>query len=332
MKLVKWGIIGCGDVTEVKSGPPLQIIENSELVAVMRRDIIKAKDYAFRHQVPKFYDNALRLIQDQKVNAIYVATPPSSHKKYTIQALKAGKAVYVEKPMAVNYAECQEMVKVAKSTKVPLFVAYYRRALPSFLKVKGLVESGIIGKIRLINLQLFKSITPKMMYHNQNLAWRFKPEISGGGLLYDLGSHQLDYLHYLFGKIKKINALVANQKHSFKTEDIASACLIFKSGIMCNCSWCFSLPEEFNRDIFEIIGDRGKIKFSTFKFTPIKVYTKTGLKKYEYQKPRHVQQYLLKTVVGELLGIKKCPSTMESAAYTSLILDQINQQIHYLNQ
>ncbi|MDX5436908.1 MAG: Gfo/Idh/MocA family oxidoreductase, partial [Pontibacter sp.] len=139
MQKVRWGIIGCGDVTEVKSGPAFQKIENSELVAVMRRDSAKAQDYAARHGVPKWYDSAEALIHDPDVDAVYIATPPDSHAAYTLRVAAAGKSVYVEKPMALNYTQCQEMLAACNQANVPLFIAYYRRSQPLFLKVKELL-------------------------------------------------------------------------------------------------------------------------------------------------------------------------------------------------
>lgn len=106
--MVNWGIIGCGNVTEVKSGPAFSKVENSRLVAVMRRNAALAEDYAKRHNVPKFYSKASDLINDPEVNAIYIATPPGSHMEYALEVIKAGKPVYIEKPMAVNYAECEK--------------------------------------------------------------------------------------------------------------------------------------------------------------------------------------------------------------------------------
>src|SRR5688500_7382014 len=103
---VRWGIIGCGDVCEVKSGPAFSKIANSSLVAVMRRDADKAKDYATRHGVPKFYTDAQQLINDPEVNAVYIATPPAQHEEYAIQSMQTGKPVYVEKPIALNAAAC----------------------------------------------------------------------------------------------------------------------------------------------------------------------------------------------------------------------------------
>ena len=132
MKTIRWGIIGCGDVTEVKSGPALQKADHSALVAVMRRNGQLAEDFARRHGVPQWYDDAAALIHDPAVDAVYIATPPSSHKEYTLMSAAAGKPVYVEKPMARNTAECQAMIAACHKANVPLFVAYYRRALARF--------------------------------------------------------------------------------------------------------------------------------------------------------------------------------------------------------
>ncbi len=157
MEEIKWGIIGCGDVTELKSGPAFNKAEQSQLVAVMRRNAEKAADYAKRHGVPKWYSDADQLINDPEVNAIYVATPPDTHAMYAIAAMKAGKPVYVEKPMARSYAECREMIRVSEETGMPLLVAYYRRTLPAFLKVKELVDGGAIGQPLTVNIRLHKS-------------------------------------------------------------------------------------------------------------------------------------------------------------------------------
>ena len=148
MRTIRWGIIGCGNVTEVKSGPGFQKARNSALVAVMRRNAALAQDYAGRHGVPRWYDDGAALIADPEVDAVYVATPPSSHKGYVLACAAAGKPVYVEKPMALDHGECEEMIAACRAANVPLFVAYYRRALPRFLKVKELIDGGAIGLFR----------------------------------------------------------------------------------------------------------------------------------------------------------------------------------------
>src|SRR5690554_6519027 len=146
MQKTYWGMIGAGDVTEVKSGPAFQKVEGSELVAVMRRNAEKAEDYARRHGVTKWYTNAQELIDDPKINAIYIATPPDSHEDYALRALKAGKAVYVEKPMTLSSIQAQHIVKGVAYYGGKLTVAHYRREQPYFKKIKSLLDENAIGK------------------------------------------------------------------------------------------------------------------------------------------------------------------------------------------
>jgi 1,5-anhydro-D-fructose reductase (1,5-anhydro-D-mannitol-forming) len=200
MKTVRWGIIGCGNVTEVKSGPAFQQAEGSELVAVMRRDAALAEDYARRHGVPRWYADAEALIADPEVDAVYIATPPHMHRPYTLAAARAGKPVYVEKPMALNAAECREMIDACEAARVPLFVAYYRRSLPRFLKVKELVDGGAIGAVRTVQITLTQ---PLALPDGGELPWRVRPEIAGGGHFVDLASHTLDFLDYVLGPIQR---------------------------------------------------------------------------------------------------------------------------------
>ena len=196
-KVIKWGFIGCGNVTEQKSGPAFKKIEGSEVVAVMSRDGAKAQAYAEKRNIPKWYDDALSLIEDPDVNAVYIATPPSSHATYAIMAMKAGKPVYVEKPMAVTYEECSRINRISRETGVPCFVAYYRRYMPYFMKVKELVQNQVIGNV--INIQIRFAQPPyDLDYNKNNLPWRVQPDISGGGYFYDLAPHQLDLLQDIF--------------------------------------------------------------------------------------------------------------------------------------
>jgi len=194
---VRWGVLGVGKVCELKSAPAMNTIAHSRLVAVMRRDEEKAKDYAARHGVHKWYTSATDLIHDPEVNAIYIATPPHVHVELTQLAAAAGKPVYVEKPMARTHAECLQMIQACEQASVPLFVAYYRRKLPHFLKIKELLDQGEIGSIRTVHINLKQVLTPNLV-SSSGENWRVIPEIAGGGYFYDLASHQLDLLDFLF--------------------------------------------------------------------------------------------------------------------------------------
>jgi predicted dehydrogenase len=315
-------MIGCGNVTEVKSGPAFSKIAGSKLVAVMRRDPEKAKDYARRHSVPKWYGDADQLIQDPEVNAIYVATPPDSHAEYAIKAAGAGKPVYVEKPMARTYAECQKMIAACKKAGVPLFVAYYRRRLPIFLKVKDLLDSRAIGAVRFATISLYHP--PRSEDREQDkLPWRLKPDIAGGGYFYDLASHQLDLLDYFFGPIVSVKGLAANQAGWYPAEDIVSASFVFEGGAMGSGLWCFTLSDNLRKDRIEIFGSQGRIAFSTFDRVPIQLETVEGVKEFRLPFPEHIQQPLIQTVVEELQGRGKCPSTGITAARTNWVMEEV---------
>ena len=319
--MIKWGIIGCGNVTEVKSGPAFNKVKDSMLIAVMRRDASLAEDYARRHNVPKFYSKALDLINDKDINAIYVATPPGSHAEYAIASIKAGKPVYIEKPMAVNYAECLKINKASEKYNVPVFVAYYRRALPGFLMVKDLIENGSIGKVRFLQIQLFKA--PSEDEKTGKLPWRVDPKVSGGGHFFDLASHQLDYLDFLFGPIQKVKSIALNQAGLYKAEDFVTAEFVFLNEIAGTGTWCFSVSLESSRDTIEIIGDKGSIRFSSFSFEPIVLTNNSGRQEFINERPEHVQYNLIEKVVQSLKGKGIAPSTGITGARTSKVMDDI---------
>jgi predicted dehydrogenase len=319
--MINWGIIGCGNVTEVKSGPAFNKVKGSRLAAVMRRDASLAEDYARRHKVPKYYTNAMDLINDEEINAVYVATPPGSHAEYGIASIKAGKPVYIEKPMALNYHECIEINKASEKHGVPVFVAYYRRTLPGFLKVKDLLEKGIIGKVLFVQMQLFKS--PSADEKAGKLPWRVDPSVSGGGHFFDLGSHQLDYLDFIFGPIREVKSIASNYGGYYKAEDFVSAAFTFPGGVTGTGTWCFSASPESSRDTIEIIGDKGVLKFSTFDFVPIVVKNGSGTHEFINERPEHVQYYLIEKIVEFLEGKGSVPSTGISASRTAKIMDLI---------
>ena len=263
MKSINWGIIGCGDVTEVKSGPAFNLVPDSKLVAVMRRTESKVKDYAERHGVPKWYTNADELINDKDVNAVYIATPPSSHAEYTIKAAEAGKPVYVEKPMAASYEECKKMTEVCFVNNVPLFVAYYRRELSYFKKIKKLIDSGIIGKIQSANMNLLTSHKYKE-FSDGNLPWRVNPEIAGAGFFYDLAAHQFDYLDFILGRINEASGYKNNSGGFYDAEDTVTASFMFDNKVVGTGHWCFVSDKNSERDYTVVYGEKGRIEFSFF--------------------------------------------------------------------
>jgi predicted dehydrogenase len=318
---VRWGILGVGDVCEVKSAPAMNIVDGSRLVAVMRRNEKLAEDYARRHGVPKWYGDAEALINDPDVNAVYIATPPNAHKDLTLRVAAAGKPVYVEKPMARSWQECLAMITACREADVFLNVAYYRRALPHFVKIRELIESGAIGDVRYARLELNQQLPPPEDLDNN---WRIDPEIAGGGLFYDLASHQLDLLDWLLGPIAAARGFTGNQAGQYAAEDIVSAAFRFASGAQGSGNWCFSTGPMSEKDETTIVGSRGQIRFETFGKGRFEMSTiANGEETFDFELPAHIQQNLIEAVVNALLGRGTSPSTGESAARTNRVFDEI---------
>jgi predicted dehydrogenase len=322
MDKIKWGIIGCGDVCEHKSGPPLYRLEHSSLVAVMRNDPEKLADFARRHGVARTYTDASQLINDPEVNIVYIATPPGSHKDYTVEALSAGKPVYVEKPMAMNYRECTEMVAAAQKTGRKLFVAYYRRALPYFLKVKQLLDDEAIGKVMTVNIKYTRPASDEDMKPECH-PWRLKRNIGGEGYFYDMASHTLDILDFLLGEITDAQGYGTNLSGFYEVADTVTAVMQFGSGVLGSGIWNFTASGQPQRDDVTITGNRGYIKFNTFKFDPVELCAGDKIQHFAVKPPEHIQQCLIGSIIAELRGEGRCPSTGISAARTSRVMEMI---------
>ena len=323
MKQINWGFIGCGEVTEKKSGPAFAEVEGSSIEAVMSRNANKAQLYAERHNISKWYTDAQELINDPKVNAIYIATPPSSHATFAIMAMKAGKPVYIEKPLAASYEDCARINRISNETGIDCFVAYYRRYLPYFKKVKQIIQSGTIGKVT--NVQLRFSVPPRELDYNSNSTkpWRLQPDIAGGGYFYDLAPHQLDTLQELFGIITRAHGYCANVGHLYKAEDTISACFMFENGLPGSASWCFVGHKSAREDCIDVIGEKGMMSFSVFDYKPIRVITSEGTRNVIVPNPPYVQLPIIKSVIEDLQGIGTCESTSISATPVNWVMDRI---------
>ena len=322
MNTIQWGFIGCGEATEKKSGPAFSQIEGSSVVAVMSRNAEKAKSYAQRHGISQWYTDAQELVDDPRVNAVYIATPPSSHATFAIMAMRAGKPVYIEKPMAANYEDCARINRISEQTGVPCFVAYYRRYLPYFKKVKELINNGAVGNI--INVQIHFAQPPRNLdYNRQNLPWRVRSDISGGGYFYDLAPHQLDLLQDMFGVILEAQGYTSNRGGLYEVEDTLSACFKFENGLPGSGSWCFVAHESAKEDAIEIIGDQGLLRFSVFTFEPIVLHNEKGIQEFNIPNPPSVQLPLIQSVVEHLQKRGVCTCDNISATPTNWVMDKI---------
>ena len=313
---VRWGIIGVGNVTESKSGPAFQQAERSELVAVMRRSGDLAADYARRHDVPRWYDDANELINDPEVDAVYIATPPDSHREYVVRVAQAGKPVYVEKPMARTALECEDMIAACEAAGVGLFVAYYRRGMPRFATVKELLDSGRIGQLRSVRI---RNEHPAQGDGAEGAGWRVDPEISGGGHFVDLGSHILDLLDWLLGPVTHAAGIATNRGGRYRAEDLVTGVFSFRSGVEGVGIWNYDSFQH--ADEVEILGTAGALSFSCFAAESLRLLTAHGVEQINAPYPDTVQLPLIQTVVDALTGYGESPSTGQSAVRTARVID-----------
>ena len=317
---IQWGIIGCGNVTEVKSGPAFNKVANSSLVAVMRRDASLAEDYAKRHAVPKWYSNADDLINDPAINAIYIATPPKQHEEYAIAAMQAGKPVYVEKPMALDLAACRRMEQVSNETGVKLVVAHYRRALPLFIRVKELLDQQAIGDIRFARISLLQP-DQSAMIAKTGTNWRVDPALAGAGLFYDLAPHQLDLLIHFLGKPTSANGLAVNQAGLYTAEDLVVGVAQLPNQVLFNGTWCFTTPEGKEEDLFEIQGSNGSIRFAVFGHA-LTIERNGIIETEKFDPPQHIQQPMIAKIVPYFLGNTGNPCSAADAIQSMEMMEQ----------
>jgi len=323
MNAVRWGIIGAGNVCEVKSAPAMQRVPGSGIVAVMRRNARMAQDYAERHGISRWYSRAEDLLADSEVNAVYIATPPSSHAELTGLAARAGYPIYVEKPMARTYEECLSMIETCRACNVPLYVAYYRRYLPQYRFIKELVEADEIGALRTYSIELFRQADRQTGMNTQN--WRVQPQIAGDGYFYDLASHQLDFLDFLLGEVTHASGIAVNQAGHYQTSDLVSGVMQHSSGVAGSGTWCFTAGQAAVRDITTLTGSKGFIRFPTYDGSYVDVAKNGGqIKRYDFERPSHIQQPLIEAIVQDLrAGTNACVSTGVSASRTNRVMEWI---------
>ncbi|KAK3240410.1 hypothetical protein CYMTET_49743 [Cymbomonas tetramitiformis] len=339
-EVIRWGILGCGAVTEMKSGPGFQRADGSSLTAVMRRDTRKAADYAARHGVPHWYDDVSALLSDPDVDAVYVATPPGSHLELARLVAAAGKPCYMEKPMARSYEESAAMATVFAERGLPLFVAYYRRAYPRIQRLRSLLyEESAIGDVTSVCYRFRKCPPPP----DCAAVWRTDAELSGGGLFVDVGSHALDLLDFVFGPLCNLNG-TARRGHARTSklgdgdrsdaptaagvETRVAASFGWESGAVGTATWDFEAA--FEVDDLEIEGTRGCIRLpGLMNGTEICIQRSVAEGMEECVEtlppPPTVQQPLIATVIAALRARDPslCPSSAASALRTAAAMDTI---------
>jgi len=316
MDAVRWGMIGCGDVAEVKAGPGFQNATGSTLLAVMRRDIEKARDFARRHGVSRVHTTATDLIGDPDVDAVYIATPPVSHCELALAVARARKPCLVEKPMAMNHAECARMLEAFEDAGAPLWVAFYRRALPRYLLVRDLLGERAIGHLTSVQVEVFD----RLASGERARAWRFNAGIAGGGLFLDMGSHCMDMIDFLVGPVQEVSAVALNTGATYEVEDVTVAAFRAGEQVAGSGVWNFNADRTF--DQIRLVGQDGTIAFPMFTDGDVVLSARGEDRRFPMRNPTHVHQPLIQTIVDELSGRGRCLSTGRSGHRTAWVMER----------
>lgn len=317
---IVWGIIGCGDVAEVKSGPAFQKCDNSELLAVMRRNGDLAKDFAIRHNVSLWYDDANEILENTQINAVYISTPPSTHLYYALKALYAGKDVYLEKPMVLSNVEAVQLKKAVNKSNQKLVVAHYRRFLPMYKKVKELIVKNGIGAVKFVDLRFLQPFD-----FNSKATWRLNKTVSGGGYFHDIAPHQIDLMYHFFGDYNTAKGISVNQSNLQNVDDMVNGIIAFKNGIQFRGIWSFAIPENFKEDKCTIYGEDGTIEFSFYE-EQLKLDSKGEVKSYDFKNPINIQQPLIQETVNYFLGKRNNPCSVEDGEIVTNLIGEFTKE------
>ncbi|MEM9078409.1 MAG: Gfo/Idh/MocA family oxidoreductase [Bacteroidota bacterium] len=316
---IRWGVIGCGSVTEKKSVPAYQQTEGFEIAMVMRRDGEKAADYAKRHAIPQWTTHAKEVIENPEIDAIYIATPPDSHKFYGLWVAEIGKPCCIEKPMAPNYQDSLAIYQAFQEKNLPLFIAYYRRSLPRFLQVKTWLEQNKIGTVR--HVRWLKTKAPSALDLSGEYHWRTDAKVAPGGYFDDLASHGLDLITFLLGDITEAKGFGRNHGGLYSAYDSVTGTWLHENGVTGEGCWNFLTYHR--EDMVEIFGSEGRITFAVLDEAPIVLEDKSGKAVLDIPHPEHIQRYHTENIKNHLRGNKVHPSTGKTGLHTSWVMDAI---------
>ena len=317
---VIWGIIGCGDVAEVKSGPAFQKCNNSKLLAVMRRNASLAEDFAKRHSVPFWYSDADKLLANPDINAVYIATPPSTHLEYALKALAAGKNVYIEKPMVLSNDEATVLEKAVSDSSQKLVVAHYRRFLPMYVRVKELISTNVLGGIKFVDLRFLQPYD-----FNDKATWRLDEEVSGGGYFHDIAPHQIDLMCHFFGDYELAKGIAVNQSKINNVDDTVNGIVSFKNGIQFRGMWSFAIPKDLEEDRCTIYGENGTIEISFYKEKLVLNSTKIN-RTFEFKNPENIQLPMIQETVNYFLGKRSNPCPVEDGKLVTKLMQEFTKK------
>ncbi|MEA1910127.1 MAG: Gfo/Idh/MocA family oxidoreductase [Spirochaetota bacterium] len=318
MTEIKWGLIGCGDISQKRVAPGLRDAKSSKLISVNRSDFSKAESFAKEFGADKWIENWQDLITDTDINAVYIATPVFLHAEQTIAAAEAGKHILCEKSMAMNTAEADRMIDACKANNVKLGIAYYRNLYPAVQRIKEIINSGEIGNIVHIQSNNFENFNRQP---GEARYWLLEKEKSGGGPMMDMGCHRIEVFVNIAGPVQQITAFNDNIAFKRDVEDSSMAHFRFENGATGLLTSSHAAGEP--RDTLDIFGTEGSIHVSVLNDGTLTVVTGTGTRLEKHPNPANVHQPLIEDFIAAVLTDREPAVTGEMGREITRILDKI---------
>ncbi len=296
MTRVRWGLIGCGDIAQKRVAPALRDLAQSEFVAVSRAQSDLAESFAKQFGAKRWYADWHDMLRDGEIDAVYIATPVYLHVAQTVAAAEAGKHVLCEKPMALNVAECEQMIAATRANDVKLGIAYYRHFYPVIHRIKHLIESGEIGDPVLVQINAFEWFNPVPEHPR---TWLLDRKLSGGGPMFDFGCHRIEVLLDIFGGIRDVKATVANVLFDREVEDTAIAVFQFDRGTCGLLTVSHAAYEP--QDSLSVFGSQGSIHVAILNEGKARVKNEKGERTESHPAAANFHQPLIEDFMGAIL-------------------------------
>jgi predicted dehydrogenase len=297
MAKLAWGLIGCGDIARRRVAPALRDSPTSDLVAVSRAKTDLAAGFAKEFNARRWFAEWRELLNDEEIDAVYVATPVHLHSIQTIAAAEAGKHVLCEKPMALTASQCEQMISACRANNVKLGVSYYRHFYPVIKRIKHLIDLGEIGSPIVAQINAFEWFNPGA---DGPRSWLLKRPLAGGGPMFDFGCHRIEVLMNLFGEVDEVKATVANLYFPREVEDTAVAVLRFSPGVMATLTVCHAVHEP--QDALDIFGSCGSIHVPILNEGKIRIINGKGERVESHPAAANIHQPLIDDFVDAVLS------------------------------
>lgn len=318
MRQVKWAIIGAGDIVRKRVAPAMLHSDLCDLVAVSRGRADLAAQFAAELGIERAYADADSLLADSDVEAVYIASPVFLHAEHAVAAARAGKHVLVEKPMAMDAAECERMIDAAESAGVKLGVAYYRRFYPVVSRIREAIDSGEIGKPVIAQINVFERFDPEPSHPRH---WFVEKAKSGGGPMMDFGCHRLEVLTNLFGRVEQMESMTASVVYDREVEDTAAVLMRFASGACGSLTVTHAADES--KDTLDIYASEGSIHVASLNSGEIRIVTPSGERAESHPPSENFHVPLIEDFAAAIIENREPAVTGSTGREIALLEDRI---------